>query len=525
MRHPSYREYKRAKICFRNALDAEHEKYMRETYRDIDEAAECDIRLFWRLTKRKKPRSTRIYPEIVDNSGNSHRDPVGVADSFASFFEEVYTPLSDIDFDSDFKTEIEEQYDFFKLQCAASNDELPGGPITVADIEKVIQKLKLRKAPGEDGISNEHIKYSGPKTISCLVKLFNAVVKIGNVPASWKRGLIVPLYKGSGKPKQSCNSYRPVALLSCFLKLFENVILSRISQNCLVDTVFPNKQQQGFQSELGCLTASFVLHETVYHNLELGSNTFVGFLDTSKAFDTVWRKGLLYKLYKLGITGRAWTLIDDCHIGTKSSIVVNQVQSRWFDVCQGVRQGGVLSTFLYLVYINDLIEDIQTNSNDSGILNIPCSNPTLADDLSLIAIYPRVLQSMLDIAVTYSNRWRFKFNALKSCVLTFRAKGARLDETLSWNLGGIDIPCDDNYTHLGIVVNRKCKLSDRIAAACSKGRKSYFALSDLGSPYLNPLTVLHLYTTVVLPTVLYGCELWNVWKALWDPTDKDEFLQ
>ena len=142
MRHPSYREYKRAKRCFRNALDAEHEKYMRETYRDIDEAAECDIRLFWRLTKRKKPRSTRIYPEIVDNSGNSHRDPVGVADSFASFFEEVYSPLSDIDFDSDFKTEIEEQYDFFKLQCAASNNELPGGPITVADIEKVIQKLK-----------------------------------------------------------------------------------------------------------------------------------------------------------------------------------------------------------------------------------------------------------------------------------------------------------------------------------------------------------------------------------------------
>ena len=84
-----------------------------------------------------------------------------------------------------------------------------------------------------------------------------------------------------------------------------------------------------------------------------------------------------------------------------------------------------------------------------------------------------------------------------------------MDETLSWNLGGIDIPCDDNYTHLGIVVNRKCRLSDRIAASCTKGRKSYFALSDLGSPYLNPLTTSHLYKTVVLPSVLYGCELWN----------------
>ena len=103
----------------------------------------------------------------------------------------------------------------------------------------------------------------------------------------------------------------------------------------------------------------------------------------------------------------------------------------------------------------------------------------------------------------------FHDNAQKSCILSFRAKGTQIDETLSWNLGGIDIPSDDSYTHLGIVINRKCKLSDRIATACTKGRKSYFALSDLGSPYLNPLTVSHLYKTVVLPSVLYGCELWN----------------
>ena len=204
-----------------------------------------------------------------------------------------YTPLSDVDFDPDFKNNIEEQYNFFKLQSAASPAELPGDMISAGDVDKVIQKLKLRKAPGEDGISNEHIRYSGPKTVSCLVKLFNAVVA-----ASWKRGLIVPLYKGAGKPKQSWNSYRPVALLSCFLKIFENIVLSRISQNCLLDISFPSKQQQGFQAELGCLTASFVLHETVYHNLELGSNTYVGFLDTSKAFDTVWRKVILYKLCK-----------------------------------------------------------------------------------------------------------------------------------------------------------------------------------------------------------------------------------
>ena len=376
-------------------------------------------------------------------------------------------------------------------------------------MQKVVSKLKLRKAPGEDGITNEHIKFSGPETISCLTKLFNAVVRCGEVPVSWKRGLIVPLHKGPGKPKESCNSYRPVALLSCLLKIFERIVYDRISDYCLQTMTFPNKQQQGFQSNLGCLTASFILHETIYHNLELRNNTYVAFLDTRQAFDTVWRKGLMYKLHKLGITGKVWSLIDDCHINTESCIIVNQTKSRWFMVNQGVRQGGVLSTFLYLVYIDDLIREIQVHTGNSGILGIPSSCPTLADDMSLIALYPDLLQTMLDISYSYSNKWRFRFNALKSCIIKFRAIGERMDENLSWNLGGIAIPCDDNCTHLGIVINKKCSLSDRVVSACTKGRKSYFSLSDLGSPFLNPMTMSHLYKRVVLPTVLYGCELWN----------------
>ena len=294
----------------------------------------------------------------------------------------------------------------------------------------------------------------------------------GEVPASWKRGFIVPLHKGPGKPKELCKSYRPVALLACLFKLFERVIYTRVTENCLENISFPNKQQQGFQTNLGCLTASFVLHETVFHNQKMGNNTYIGLLDTSQAFDTVWRKGLMYKLHKLGITGKMWTLIDDCHINTESCIVVNQTQSRWFGVYQGVRQGGVLSTFLYLVYIDDLINEIQMHTNNSGILSIPSSCPTLADDMSLIALQPRALQMILDIAYSYANRWRFKFNALKSCVLKFRAIGERIDDNLSWNLGGIDIPCEDSYTHLVIIINRKCSLSDRVISACTKGRTS-----------------------------------------------------
>ncbi|KAK3098279.1 hypothetical protein FSP39_017911 [Pinctada imbricata] len=104
--------------------------------------------------------------------------------------------------------------------------------------------------------------------------------------------------------------------------------------------------------------------------------------------------------------------------------------------------------------------------------------------------------------------WRFKFNAQKSCVIKFRATGAKMEE-LSWNLGGVELPVEISCTHLGIVINQKCNCSDRISLACSKGRRTYFSLADIGSSYLNPMTISHLYKTVVQPTILYGCELWT----------------
>lgn len=91
----SYRNYKRAKRNFRNAQNVEYEIYLKSVHRDLDEAAKMDIRLFWRLVKQRRPRPSRIYPEICDTSGNTHNDPNGVANAFAEFYEEIYRPLED----------------------------------------------------------------------------------------------------------------------------------------------------------------------------------------------------------------------------------------------------------------------------------------------------------------------------------------------------------------------------------------------------------------------------------------------
>lgn len=69
------------------------------------------------------------------------------------------------------------------------------------------------------------------------------------------------------------------------------------------------------------------------------------------------------------------------------------------------------------------------------------------------------------------------------------------------------IPFGKAYNHLGIALNNKAKFQDQIATACNKGWTSFYGLTDIRITKVNPLTMSHLYKTVVRPSVLYGCEL------------------
>lgn len=238
----SYRNYKRAKRNFRNAQNVEYEIYLKSVHRDLDEAAKMDIRLFWRLVKQRRPRPSRIYPEICDTSGTTHNDPNGVANAFAEFYEEIYRPLEDDHFDNRFKHVIDSHYTRIKTSVSESSSE---NDITQNDLISAISYLKMRKAPGIGGVINEHIAFASYLITKCLCKLYNAIMTSGTVPSTWKQRFIVPINKGGDKLKNSCNSYRPVALLPCIYKPFEKILSNRVSTLETTNT-FNNIQQQGF---------------------------------------------------------------------------------------------------------------------------------------------------------------------------------------------------------------------------------------------------------------------------------------
>jgi hypothetical protein len=112
--------------------------------------------------------------------------------------------------------------------------------------------------------------------------------------------------------------------------------------------------------------------------------------------------------------------MKDSYISLRSAVVVNSTLSKFFSVTRGVRQGGVLSICMYLVYINDLIKELDELSLGATVGSVSSGSPTFAGDIALLATNPLFLQRMLDIAQAYADTWNFQFNADKCRTLVFR---------------------------------------------------------------------------------------------------------
>jgi hypothetical protein len=83
---------------------------------------------------------------------------------------------------------------------------------------------------------------------------------------------------------------------------------------------------------------------------------YIAFLDLSKAFDRVWREGLLAKLWESGIQGKPWHLIKEIYRNVQNKVLFNDYESDYFDQEYGVKQGYTLYPILFSVLMNDLVQ-------------------------------------------------------------------------------------------------------------------------------------------------------------------------
>jgi len=147
-----------------------------------------------------------------------------------------------------------------------------------------------------------------------------------------------------------------------------------------------------------------------------------GTIDASKAFDKVLHNGIFLKLLQRGAPAVFVRLLKRWYSGLQFSVKWNNLLGETFCVACGVRQRGILSPYLFAIYVDELIEQLRQSGHGLHIGSLFVGCAVYADDIVRMSASCYGLQKLLYICTQYGTLWDIKFNTLKSQLLTFGAQ-------------------------------------------------------------------------------------------------------
>ena len=293
-----------------------------------------------------------------------------------------------------------------------------------------------------------------------LAFIYQQSLDTGDVPPDWKTANIVPIFKKGSKAKPS--NYRPVSLTSIACKIMEHIIASQVmdfmeDNNILCDV------QHGFRHNRSCESQLIITTDDLARVLNTQGQTDMTILDFSKAFDKVPHHRLINKLQYYGIRGDTQNWIAHFLNNRSQRVLVDGEKSEFGPVLSGVPQGTVLGPILFLIYINDITENMNSTvrlfADDCLIyreINSEDDANTLQEDLNTI--------------YNWSQQWLMNFNVDKcyfmSVTLTRKHK-----QVYEYSMGGKSLTRTSINPYLGVEIDSSLNWTRQVDKVCGKANK------------------------------------------------------
>ena len=327
-------------------------------------------------------------------------------------------------------------------------------------------------------------------------KLFQKSLDEGYVPKQWRTADISPIFK-KGERYEPAN-YRPVSLTSVTSKLLEHIIAKSVMIHLEGNSLLTDSQH-GFRASRSCETQTLNFTQELTRGMASSQQYDVNVMDFSKAFHRVPHQRLLRKVSHYGINGQALSWLSSFLDQRTQRVLVDGEASDFCKVVSGVPQGTVLGPVLFLLFINDLPQ----------VIDSPCK--LFADDLLVSRKiskpeYVEALQRDLAKLEEWEDTWGMKFHPDKCEHIAITRKRNPIPS--AYTLRGHTLKKVTQAKYLGITMTSKFEWRNHIEITSKKANKSLgFLKRNLAhAPKEIRETA---YKTLVRPQAEYCAAIWD----------------
>ena len=341
------------------------------------------------------------------------------------------------------------------------------------------------------------LKHLPDDCLKIILKLFNCIWSCGKLPQDWKHAKILAFLKPDKTPSDP-SSYRPISLTSCLCKLLEKIVTKRLTFYLEENKILTNLQT-GFRKGRSTIDQIMKLQDTINKfNLTRGFTVGV-FIDFEKAYDMIWRTGLMAKLKRIGINGNLFAFIKNFLEDRTFQVHVAGSCSATHQLHNGTPQGSIISPILFLIMINDMEVTPGVNlslyADDSAVYKSGNNVNALMTDI----------QKSLNKIETWCDQWGFTISIKKTTAVIFTHR-LKFEIKHELKLNNAKIQLSKSVKFLGLIFDSKLSWKEHVTYIKEKCDKRLNLLRSVtGSQWgASKACLLTMYSALIRSVIEYG---------------------
>ena len=383
--------------------------------------------------------------------------------------------------------------------------------ITPEIVENKLRKLDPSKSTGPDEQNPRVLKEIAHEISYPVSIIYKESIQSMSVPGKWKESIVSVLFKKGNK--LLAGNYRPVSLTCILRKVLESILRDHFIEHMVRNLFFSDKQYGFISGRSSTLQLLKVLDEWT-DALDEGYSVDCVYMDFQKAFDTVPHRRLLSKVRTYGFNENMINWIEQFITGRTQRVRIDGEFSESKEVISGIPQGSVLGPFLFLVFVNDMPELVESMmylfADDNKVFKV-IRHPTRDRD---------DMQIDLDKLYSWSKVWLMRIHPDK--LFGMEIGGWRENPQHDYTVGPMLVKHSKMEKDIGVEVDDQLRFSSHIDTITKKANSKAGWLRR-SFRFMTPILFRPLYIAIVRSQLEYAAPVWSPYRQL--EIDKLESVQ